>query len=129
MNLALVHNSVAPAITTPSAAAKHDKLDTAAKQFAGILIDTLWSEFQNDPLATQPGEFSDPGAKNLKGLGLQAMSSAIAARGGLGMAQLIEHQLDPPAPLKPLPENQLTSLKSKPPVADMLVGAKPQVPR
>lgn len=85
----------------------------------------MWSEFQNDPLAPTPGEFSDPGADNLKGLGLQAMSVALAERGGMGLARLIERQLDPPPPLKPLPQNELSSLKSNPAAADKLVVAKP----
>lgn len=85
----------------------------------------MWSEFQNDPLAPTPGEFSDPGADNLKGLGLQAMSAAMAERGGMGLAKLIERQLDPPPPLKPLPQNELSSLKSNAAAADKLVVAKP----
>lgn len=112
-------SGVAPALTTPSAAARKARLDKAAQQFEGILIDTLWSGFQNDPLAAQD-EPSDPGAQSLKGLGLQAMSSALAARGGLGLAALMERQLDPPAPPAPLPESELTKLKSAGAKADKL---------
>ncbi|TAN22935.1 MAG: hypothetical protein EPN33_05395 [Acidobacteria bacterium] len=125
MNLGALANPIATAITTPTAAARHDKLDKSCKEFAGILIDTMWSEFQNDPLAPQPGEFSDPGADNLKGLGLQAMSGALAERGGMGLAKLIEHQLEPPSPLKLLSQKELSSLKSNAAAADKLVVAKP----
>ncbi|MGH9467400.1 MAG: hypothetical protein ACRD1Y_08590 [Terriglobales bacterium] len=125
MNLPPIASNVALAITTPTAAAQREKLDKSAREFAGILIDTMWSEFQKDPLAPQPGEFSDPGAQSMKGLGLQAMSMALAQHGGLGLAKLIEHQLDPPAPVTLLPESQLTSLKSKATSADNLMEARP----
>ncbi|MGH9488533.1 MAG: hypothetical protein ACRD04_13210 [Terriglobales bacterium] len=122
--LAPVAHQVAPAVTTPTAAAQKYQLDKSAKEFAGILIDTLWSEFQNDPLAPSQGQFSDPGAESLKGLGLQAMSGALAQRGGLGLAAMIEHQLQPvPAAAKKV-SAEVTLLKSQATNADKLEVAR-----
>ncbi|MGH9394573.1 MAG: hypothetical protein ACRD1E_10420 [Terriglobales bacterium] len=84
------------ALGAPSPAAPR-KLEKAAQQFEGILISTLWSSMQNDPLTGSEGDDSDPGADSLKSLGLQAMSTALSARGGLGLATMIEHQLAPRA--------------------------------
>lgn len=85
--------SAASAITKSTAAEKAHKLHHAAEQFEGILINTLWSGFQNDPM-TAP-EDSDPGAGSMRSMGLQAMSTALAASGGLGLAAMIERQLTP----------------------------------
>ncbi|HXE31834.1 MAG TPA: hypothetical protein VN515_08555 [Terriglobales bacterium] len=75
--------------------AKARQLRQAAQQFEGMLISTLWSGFQNDPM-TAPDD-SDPAADNIRTLGMQAMSTALSARGGLGFATLVERQLMPSA--------------------------------
>ncbi len=69
------------------------KLDHAAQAFEGILIGTLWKSMQKDPLFSSND--ADPGAGTMSSLGLQAVASAIAARGGLGLAKMIEQQLSP----------------------------------
>lgn len=82
--------------TSPASAQagqQQQKLEKAAHEFEGMLISSLWSGFQNDPM-TAPDD-SDPGADSIKSLGLQAMSSALAAHGGLGLANMIVHQLSP----------------------------------
>jgi len=75
-----------------------------------MLISSLWKELQNDPM-TAPDD-SDPGGNSIRSLGLQAMSTALSASGGLGWAKMVEKQLAPlqasPPPsairaLKPLP--------------------------
>ncbi len=85
------------------------KLDQAAQAFEGILIGQLWKSMQKDPLFSSND--ADPGAGTMSNLGLQAVSTAIAARGGLGLARMIEQQLSPALggaaggtkPLKPNP--------------------------
>ncbi|MGH9475176.1 MAG: hypothetical protein ACRD1C_02465 [Terriglobales bacterium] len=126
-HLAPVPNLIAPAITTPTPTAQRAKLNKSAQEFAGVLIDTLWSEFQNDPLASDPGSFSDPGAQSLKGLGLQAMSGALAARGSFGFAAMIEHQLEPTPAATAADSADLSKLKSQSAIADKLevAGTKP----
>lgn len=119
-HLAPIPSLIAPAITTPTSAAQKAKLDKSAQEFAGVLIDTLWSEFQNDPLAPDPGSFADPGAQNLKGLGLQAMSAAMAARGSFGFAKMIEQQLDPSLAATAAISADESNLKSHSAIADKL---------
>lgn len=111
MSSTALTTGISPALQAPPELAAQHKLHKAAQAFEGILIDTLWSGFADDPLAADHP--SDPGAQSLKGLGLQAMSNALAARGGLGLGAMIERQLSPKtgaesaAPavesLKPLP--------------------------
>ncbi|HVA65095.1 MAG TPA: hypothetical protein VNF74_15325, partial [Terriglobales bacterium] len=72
---------------TPGQRQAH-KLYQAADQFEGLLISTLWKTMQDDPLTGS--DDSDPSAGTVQGLGLQAMSTALAASGGLGIARMIE---------------------------------------
>lgn len=103
---------ISPALQTPPELAAQQKLHKAAQAFEGILIDTLWSGFADDPLAADHP--SDPGAQSLKSLGLQAMSNALASRGGLGLSAMIERQLAPQAGV----ENAAAAVQSlKPPTA------------
>ncbi|HUX65970.1 MAG TPA: hypothetical protein VMV31_00620 [Terriglobales bacterium] len=100
------------------------KLHEAAQQFEGMLISTLWKSMENDPLTGS--QDTDPGAGTLKGLGLQAMSTALAASGGLGFAAMIEHQLAPPPPPPPGTPAGLEPLKSAQAKSDtMLVARRP----
>lgn len=114
-------SGISPALQTPPELAAQHKLHKAAQAFEGILIDTLWSGFEDDPLgADKP---SDPGAQSLKGLGLQAMSNALAARGGLGLGTMIERQLSPHAGTENAAQ-AVESLKPLPAFADKLGVAR-----
>ncbi|MBI1749424.1 MAG: hypothetical protein HYR59_02055 [Acidobacteria bacterium] len=62
--------------------------------FESLLIASLWQSMQSDSLGATEAE-SDPGADTLKQLGVQAMSTALAAAGGLGIGQLLLRQLVP----------------------------------
>lgn len=86
-------SGAAMALNQPSPAAQKSKFDKAATEFEGILINTLWSEFQNDPMASE--DDSDAGGDTMRGMGLQAMSMAMAQSGGLGLGAMIEKQLGP----------------------------------
>jgi len=109
---------------TPGQRQAH-KLYQAADQFEGLLISTLWKTMQDDPLTGS--DDSDPSAGTVQGLGLQAMSTALAASGGLGIARMIEQQLaPPPAPPSPHPSGGLEALKFAPAKSDtMLVASRP----
>ncbi|HWG38122.1 MAG TPA: hypothetical protein VN690_10430 [Terriglobales bacterium] len=102
--------ATAPSPASTAAPKNQDpKLHKASQDFEGILISTLWSSIQDDPMMGTQDDDSDPGADSLKSLGLQAMSNALSQRGGLGLGAMIEHQLTPqnapaaaPAGLPPL---------------------------
>lgn len=83
----------------PSSAAQRTKFDKVTRQFEGILINSLWSEFQNDPMAET--DDSDAGGDTMRSMGVQAMSTALAAHGGLGLAGMIEKQLGGQVPGTP----------------------------
>ena len=75
----------------------------------------------DDPLAADHP--ADPGAQSLKGLGLQAMSNALAARGGLGLGAMIERQLSPKTGAESA-ATAVESLKPLPAFADKLGVAR-----
>lgn len=92
----LAHQRVAPASPATDSASSLDgkKLRKAAMDFESLLINALWQSMQADSLGTGE-EKSDPGADTLKQLGVQAMSNALAAAGGLGIGKLLLRQLMP----------------------------------
>jgi len=74
--------------------AAHKKLRKAAQDFEGILISQLWGEFQTS-LSSITGETPLAGSEGLNSLAIQTLSSALASKGGLGIAQMIMRQLEP----------------------------------
>lgn len=86
--------SNAPAAPAPPQPSR--QLKQAAQEFEGMLISSMWKELQDDPM-TAPDD-SDPAGDSIRSLGLQAMSTALAASGGLGWAQMVERQLAPKQP-------------------------------
>ena len=67
------------------------KLKKAASDFEAMLLDKWWSSMKQSGLGSDDG--SDPGHDTLDEMGMQAMSSAVAARGGLGIASMLVHSL------------------------------------
>jgi Rod binding domain-containing protein len=72
----------------------HRKLRKAAQDFEAILISELWEHFQSS-LSSFSGETPPAGSDTLNSLAIQAMSMALAHRGGLGIAQMLVRQLEP----------------------------------
>lgn len=87
------------------------KLRKAAMDFESLLISSLWQSMQSDSLGASEKE-SDPGADTLKQLGVQAMASALAAAGGLGIGQLLLRQLAPAIDSKSSPGEAPQPLRS-----------------
>jgi len=85
--------SVSSAGSTPETLA-HKKLRKAAQDFEGILISQLWGEFQSG-FSSLTGDAPSAGSDTLDSLAIQTLSSALAARGGLGIGQMLVHQLEP----------------------------------
>ena len=93
--LAANRSGVTPAggSQTPETA-EHRKLRKAAEDFETILISELWEKFQSG-ISSLSGESQPAGSDTLNSLATQSLSSALAHRGGLGIAQMIVRQLEP----------------------------------
>ena len=72
----------------------HRKLRKAAQDFEGILISQLWDQLQMG-FSSLPGSTSMAGSETLNSLAIQALSTALARRGGLGIGEMLVHQLAP----------------------------------
>lgn len=75
---------------TPS----HKKLSKAAQDFEGMLISQLWGEFSTS-LSSLSGETPAAGSDTLNSLAIETLSTALASRGGLGIGNMLVHQLEP----------------------------------
>lgn len=74
--------------------AAHKKLRKAAEEFEGILISQLLGDFQSG-FSSLTGDAPMAGSDSLNSLAIQTFSNALAVRGGLGIARMIVHQLEP----------------------------------
>ena len=78
----------------PDAKSVNAKNEKAARDFEALLLtpvlDALQKTFAGDEDAKTPG------ASDYRQMGSQALAQAIAARGGIGIAQLILRHLQPP---------------------------------
>jgi len=72
----------------------HKKLVKAAQEFEGILISQLLGDFK-EGLSPLGGDSSLAGSDTLNSLAIQTLSGALARRGGLGIGQMLIHQLEP----------------------------------
>jgi Rod binding domain-containing protein len=72
----------------------HKKLVKAAQEFEGILISQLLGDFKECP-SPLGGDSSLAGSDTLNSLAIQTLSGALARRGGLGIGQILIHQLEP----------------------------------
>jgi Rod binding domain-containing protein len=67
------------------------KAEKAARDFEGILLGSLLDSLQKTFSGTTD-EDGPPGSSSYGLMGIQALAAAIAARGGIGIAQLILRQ-------------------------------------
>lgn len=67
------------------------KLKKAATQFEAMLLEKWWSSMKESGLSED--DSSDPGQGTLDNMGMQAMSTAIAGAGGIGIASMLVHSL------------------------------------
>ncbi len=70
------------------------KLRKAAEDFEAILIQTLWRSMK-ESFASSSEEKQDPAHGTLEDLSIQAMSTALAASGGMGIARMLIHAMEP----------------------------------
>jgi Rod binding domain-containing protein len=71
----------------------HRKLRKAAQDFEAMLISDLWEHFQPS-FCSLSGESPPAGSDTLNSLAIQAMSTGLAQRGGLGIARMVVRQLE-----------------------------------
>lgn len=68
------------------------RLRKAVQEFEALLLAQCLEKLQESVKLETEG--SDPGAGTLSGLGTQAVASALASRGGLGLGELMLRQLE-----------------------------------
>jgi len=78
----------------PSETPVHKKLRKAVQDFEGILISQLLEDFKVGS-SSLPQDTPLAGSDTLNSLAIQTLSSALASRGGLGIGQMLIHQLEP----------------------------------
>ncbi len=102
----LATGSAAPG--TPAAnskeTAQHMKLRHAAQEFEAILINSWWQSMKESFSSLADSE-EEPAHGTLEDWSMQAMSSAIAASGGVGLGNMLVHQLEPAAASSPAVES------------------------
>ena len=72
----------------------HKKLCKAAQDFESILISQLLEDFKVGT-STFSADAPLAGSDTLNSLAIQTLSTALAGRGGLGIGQMLVHQLEP----------------------------------
>jgi Rod binding domain-containing protein len=86
--------AVSSLTTAAQAQAPSPKLVKAAQEFEAILLSTWLEKLQGS--FAGPDDGSDPAHGTLASMGTQAIASALAARGGLGVAKmLLQHLVKP----------------------------------
>lgn len=84
--------TIDPSLASPASAPGRGK--KAAREFEAHLLGSLLESLQKT-FASIPGENAMPGSDDYNYLGTQALSQALAAQGGFGIAALISGQLEP----------------------------------
>ena len=82
--------TLSPSLATPVATLGRGA--KAAREFEAHLIGSLL-ETMEKTFATLPGQDAMPGADNYNYLGTNALSEALAAKGGFGIAAMISRHL------------------------------------
>jgi peptidoglycan hydrolase FlgJ len=81
--------------TSPAALKAGLKNEKAARDFEAMLLTPMLDSLQKT-FAGHSGDANIPGASDYRQMATAALAQAIAARGGIGIAQLILRHFDPP---------------------------------
>jgi Rod binding domain-containing protein len=75
---------------SPASANDDKKIEKGAKEFESILVGS-WLQQAEQSFATLPGaeDDEDPGHDSMTSLGVQTLSNAMAASGGIGIAKMV----------------------------------------
>jgi Rod binding domain-containing protein len=82
------HNTVRPETNSPAA----QKLRKAASEFESLLLSNWWTTMKEGGLSGGE-DGTDPGKDTLDHLGIQAMTTAVANGGGLGIGSMLVRSL------------------------------------
>ena len=74
-----------------SAAAQHQKIEKSAREFEGLLLSALWKSMGEDIKDSSDGDSSNA---SFTDLGLQAVGSAMASSGGIGIGRMLLKALE-----------------------------------
>ena len=88
MNTGQIQLAASPAQTDSPEVAKIKKAGT---EFEAMLLAKWWSSMKESRLGGN--DESDPGHDTLDEMGIQAMSTAVASGGGLGIGAMLVHSL------------------------------------
>ena len=83
--------SSSPAQISPGMALNEQKLRQAASQFEAMLLSKWWSAMRDSALGGL--DQTDPGHDALDQLGMQALSTAVAGAGGVGLGSWMVREL------------------------------------
>ena len=87
MNVAPIVTT-APATSTPAVDQHARKIAKAAHDFEAVLLNTLLGPLEKT-FSRLPGKETDAVSDNYHSLGMQALASSLAAKGGVGIAAMI----------------------------------------
>jgi len=96
MNITLASASIPPPATNPPDARAIRKNEKAARDFEAMLLAPVFDALQKTFAGDLDKDAKTPGAGDYRQMGTQALAQAIAARGGIGIAQFILRHLQPP---------------------------------
>ncbi len=95
MNITLTSTSMTPPTANPPAARAVAKNEKAARDFEAMLLTPVLEALQKT-FAGDSEDSKTPGASDYRLMATQALAQSMAARGGIGIAQLILRHLEPP---------------------------------
>ncbi|HKM46323.1 MAG TPA: hypothetical protein VJX69_01980 [Terriglobales bacterium] len=95
MNITLASTSIPPTPANPPAAKAIGKNEKAARDFEAMLLTPVLDSLQKT-FAGDSEDAKTPGASDYRLMATQALAQSIAARGGIGIAQLVLRHLQPP---------------------------------
>ena len=88
MTVSLVPHNIPVVETTPQA----KRIIESARQFEGVLLNSMLSSLEK-AFTSLPGATEEIGAGDYHYLGMQVLSSTLAAEGGIGIADMIARRL------------------------------------
>jgi Rod binding domain-containing protein len=95
MNITLASSSLPLPAANPAAAKAALKNEKAARDFEAMLLTPVLDSLQKT-FAGNSDDAKTPGASDYRLMATEALAQSIAARGGIGIAQLILRHLQPP---------------------------------
>ena len=88
----LTSPTAAPLVPSIPAAEHARKIAKAAHEFEAVLLNSMLGPLEHT-FSSLPGKETDAVSDNYHSLGMQALSSSLAAKGGVGIADMIVKSL------------------------------------